>query len=1091
MHKASLIVRTKLTPPRPQKYILHRPRLTHRLLEAAHYRLTILQAGTGYGKSTALAALNNQDQTAIWYRLDAEDNDPQRLLAHLLYAFSGSLSGYSDEPLAVLESWSSHRSTYPWTAVIDALLNECVRVTSPDTPLFLIVDDAHLLNQANVPLHILDRLIGLAPANLHVILAARQPVALPSLLNWRIKGEVLEIEQSELAFTPQEIDDLFRNLYGHPLTLEQAALLIEKLEGWPIALQLVWKHLQKDDGATIAEAVAQLSGSTGDLFAYLTQEVLAQLPEDIQAFLKITAVLRQMTAQKCDYLRGSRDSKQILDYLLENALFVVDQGEGHLRYHHLFRELLLQQLAPAAAQSAHNKAAAFALQNQDTETAIYHWLQAGAFEEAAVQLETLGREMVRVGRLGTLAGWIGALPAEILANHPPLLTYLGDIARLHSRFDEALGWYQQAERRSRALNNLPALGQALRGMARFYLDTVNPNQAERLLQEALRLSDGLEDRESRARLCELMSENLLNLGRSEEARHYQAQAQELRQEGPTEVELPVRILLRTGRLAEARRLLEEKAEAERREPVLRPRAHRETLLLLSLVLAFLGEQGAAMETAVEGTERGRALGSDFVTAVGFMRQGHAWMLAKNDTGYREAVRCFEEAIRISDKLDVPRLKVEASWGLCQAHGFRGDIETAVQAAQQGIAIAREAGDEWIEANISATLGAAYVQARQHNPAQEWLAKAYTSFRECGDPHGEAITLLWQCLNWHDKNDKTRLKRDLIQLLTLCRTHHYTMLLTQTTLLGPIDTRQVVPLLLFARDNCRDSQAEYAYAKKLLAQMGFAALEIHPGYQLRIQTFGLLKLWLGRQEPIHEIPEKAWNRKRALQLFLLFLSHRGQMLHREQICDMLWPDATYEESVRDFKIAYSAMCNVLEPHRRPHAPSSFIVRTGLRYGLRPEADIWLDSAEFERLIAEGDRQWGKDSAEAVRCYRTAVQLYQGNFLQAYPYDVWLGAERDRLLALYLRTAERLAQLLTDQQMWEEASDVCHAILARDDSWEAAYRLLMQIYAEQGNWTFALQIYDRCQQTLRDQWGMTPAPETMALYEQIRQRRTVSE
>jgi DNA-binding SARP family transcriptional activator len=274
-------------------------------------------------------------------------------------------------------------------------------------------------------------------------------------------------------------------------------------------------------------------------------------------------------------------------------------------------------------------------------------------------------------------------------------------------------------------------------------------------------------------------------------------------------------------------------------------------------------------------------------------------------------------------------------------------------------------------------------------------------------------------------------------------------------------------------------------------MGFAALEIHPGYQLHIQTFGQLKLWLGKKEPVNEIPEKAWSRKRALQLFLLFLSHRDQMLHREQICDILWPDAAYDESVRDFKIAYSAMCSVLEPHRRPHAPSSFIVRTGLRYGLRPEADIWLDSAEFERLIAEGDRQWGKDDAEAVRCYRTAVQLYQGNYLQAYLYDAWLSAERDRLLALYLRTAERLAQLLVNQQLWQEAADVCHAILARDNSWEAAYRLLMQIYAAQGNWTFALQIYDRCQQTLRDQWGMIPAPETVALYEQIRQRRAVNE
>ncbi len=51
-----LVIHTKLTPPRLPRRVLQRPRLTTRLLEALDYRLTILQAGTGYGKSTALAA---------------------------------------------------------------------------------------------------------------------------------------------------------------------------------------------------------------------------------------------------------------------------------------------------------------------------------------------------------------------------------------------------------------------------------------------------------------------------------------------------------------------------------------------------------------------------------------------------------------------------------------------------------------------------------------------------------------------------------------------------------------------------------------------------------------------------------------------------------------------------------------------------------------------------------------------------------------------------------------------------------------------------------------------------------------------------
>jgi hypothetical protein len=47
VYRQRLVVRTKLTPTWLHKRVLDRPRLTHRLLEAMDYRLTIVQAGGG------------------------------------------------------------------------------------------------------------------------------------------------------------------------------------------------------------------------------------------------------------------------------------------------------------------------------------------------------------------------------------------------------------------------------------------------------------------------------------------------------------------------------------------------------------------------------------------------------------------------------------------------------------------------------------------------------------------------------------------------------------------------------------------------------------------------------------------------------------------------------------------------------------------------------------------------------------------------------------------------------------------------------------------------------------------------------------
>lgn len=145
MYQKSLIVRTKLAPPRPHKHTLHRPRLTSSLLGAESHRLTIVQAGTGYGKSTALSTFAQTAESVIWYHLAAEDADPIVFLSHLIHALSSAWPGLSEAPLALLEEWERNRSASLWTNVVDSLVNALADFV--DGPSFVILDDAHLLNK--------------------------------------------------------------------------------------------------------------------------------------------------------------------------------------------------------------------------------------------------------------------------------------------------------------------------------------------------------------------------------------------------------------------------------------------------------------------------------------------------------------------------------------------------------------------------------------------------------------------------------------------------------------------------------------------------------------------------------------------------------------------------------------------------------------------------------------------------------------------------------------------------------------------------------------------------------------------------------
>jgi LuxR family maltose regulon positive regulatory protein len=87
----SRVLRTKLIPPPRTTRTLSRPRVTQLLKQALDYRLTILQAETGYGKSTALAELAAELPVVIWYQANEEDNDPLVFLLQLCHALEQAM----------------------------------------------------------------------------------------------------------------------------------------------------------------------------------------------------------------------------------------------------------------------------------------------------------------------------------------------------------------------------------------------------------------------------------------------------------------------------------------------------------------------------------------------------------------------------------------------------------------------------------------------------------------------------------------------------------------------------------------------------------------------------------------------------------------------------------------------------------------------------------------------------------------------------------------------------------------------------------------------------------------------------------------
>jgi DNA-binding SARP family transcriptional activator len=262
---------------------------------------------------------------------------------------------------------------------------------------------------------------------------------------------------------------------------------------------------------------------------------------------------------------------------------------------------------------------------------------------------------------------------------------------------------------------------------------------------------------------------------------------------------------------------------------------------------------------------------------------------------------------------------------------------------------------------------------------------------------------------------------------------------------------------------------------LLAAMDLPQATVHPGYQLRVQTFGTFAVWRGESQ----VQDHEWQRRKARQLFQLLVTQR-RLLQREEIFELLWRAETPDAAARDFRVTLNALNRALEPERSSDDAPSFVVRDGNACGLRTSADLWIDADEFARLIAYADKCAGDD---ALALYRRALALYHGDYLPDARYDDWASAERERLLALYLRAADRLAQESLDRGNAAECLEWCERILARDPCWEHAARMLMRVYAQRGDRAKVRRVFERCASALKEEADLQPSPATAELYRQL--------
>ena len=419
------ILRTKLHRPRVPKDHVHRARLVERLEERRYRPLTLVSAPAGYGKSTVVSCwLERCDCPSGWVSLHEQDNDLRLFLTYFVAGVQTMFPHAVSETMALLNA-----PTLPPLSVLAASLTNELDLIEED--FILVLDDFHCIQDKSVH-DLLTELLRQPPRPMHLVIVGRRDPSLP-ITSLHARGQVTEVRLFDLRFTAQEAAELLEVKLGKQIDEVTAAALAERVEGWVTGLRLAVLAIRGHHD-TVGKLL-ELKGTTAYVMDYLITEVLNAQPPDMRRYLQRTSILDRFCAPLCDVLCGPDsetgvceiDGNEFIARLLKENLFQIslDTENRWIRYHHLFRHLLKNQLerssSPEEIANLYSLAIEWFEAEGLPEEALKYALVKGDVEQASRITEENWRTLMNQGRWYVVVKWLSQLPDSAVQERPRLL----------------------------------------------------------------------------------------------------------------------------------------------------------------------------------------------------------------------------------------------------------------------------------------------------------------------------------------------------------------------------------------------------------------------------------------------------------------------------------------------------------------------------------------------------------------------------------------------------------------------------------------------------------------------------------------------
>ncbi|MEP7378285.1 MAG: BTAD domain-containing putative transcriptional regulator [Chloroflexota bacterium] len=1070
------VIRSKIQPPPLRSTTLTRQRLIDRLHEATASRVTLLIAEAGYGKTTLLADFAARSgQRTLWYRLDPTDGDAITWTNYLIAACREVDPSFGTATLSLLKQIGP--SGPPNHVIVATLISELRQIR--EAPTTLVLDDFHTVESNAEAREILERLVRDAPQWLHFVISSRRR---PELKLGRLEamGELAQVGTDELRFAIGETHDLFADRYNTPLDAEVLAVVDRRTRGWAASLQLFFGSIRNRPPSAARSLASVLSGAERPIYDFLAEEVLTNIPTDVEFLIVRASILDRVVPEHAlallDHTAAGASLGDVQSWLDDadrlGLLSRSSETSSSRQIHPLLRDFLTRrlhtQIDGAAISNLHERVAK-AVESDEPLTAARHYLEAGLDLEA---MRCVGRSVMdtigsgRWGAASDLVDRLKGVPADPAVAAIQARRYIeaGELDRAahllgsvdttaspalvravirHTRL--SLGW-RTSDRQlmlstleeARADPETPAI---LRDIIQIQIDA-SPLSVPRVPFAVLsRRLEQMAVKQAGAGYSYFAAISLHNAAVAAQSSGDPKEAIRLGQRALTAFEqladLPTETYSTHAVLAGCWLEMGDRSRAEQHfvDGLSSGREHGDVPAEFALLWAITGQR----DRAIRMVDNARTLMTHGLSDI----QGVTQSLRAE--AFLALAASPDHALELLGQIPAERpLDVGDTLGrlLCEsiANLISGRRQVALSCAQRGLDSAREVAAGNDEAKFKAVVALAMSDPARIGAAIASLAgRGQLGVLEIADAIGESLAqiqplppeLLRSMRSWPERWLPV-LRRQLAK--------------------GDTPSGRVAAVALDDVGSFEDVPRLRAYTKaygrRARTDDGLGlnlAKRVAP--PLEIRDLGRVVFVVGTREVA-----LSRSRRKAAALLMYLVTRPRLTATREQVLDDLWPDADPGSASNSLNQSLFFLRRNIDPWYEDGLSVDYV---------HFEGDlVWLD-ADLTRIQSSTFIQSARDarrSGAAAADASSTLRAYAGRFAPEFEYDEWAMNWRHRLHAEFLGLATASLDQLESSGDLSEARDIASHVLDVDSTAREIEQRLVRIYWKLGARSAALSQYE---------------------------------